>query len=172
MLSQDIITRVQERARSETTRTDQTDVYLPSIGKPLSEKEVEALEITLSFRLPVILRRIYTEIGDGGFGPGYGFLPMIEPRSKHDDSILKLYSVFRGGDPEQPTWHWPKSVLPIVDFGCAIRACINCETGQVIVDDPNLDTEAIQTFLEQRCGLDEWLARWCDGENLWERIYE
>ena len=172
MPSQNIIGLMRDRAQSKATRTDHTDVYLPTIRKPLSSKSADAVEATLGFNLPVTLRRIYTEIGDGGFGPGYGFLPMIEPISKNDDSVLNLYSLFREGDPKQPTWHWPKTVLPIVDFGCAIRACVECDSGQIIVDDPNIDTLTTQTFLDQQQSLDEWLADWCDGEDLWERIYE
>ncbi|MGW9030728.1 hypothetical protein ACWGQ5_43040 [Streptomyces sp. NPDC055722] len=45
----------------------------------LSMAEVERAERKLGYRLPQLLRRIYTEIGDGGFGPEGG-LASLTPR--------------------------------------------------------------------------------------------
>src|SRR5688572_30729833 len=74
--SVDLISSVRRRALDPKTRTDQTDVYVPDIGRKLSESEVSAIERRLKLEFPETLRRLYSEIGDGGFGPGYGFLAM------------------------------------------------------------------------------------------------
>ena len=174
MSPQDIIDRVHKRALNAKTRTDQTDVYVPRIRSTLSVGDLRDMEARFDLDIPPILHRIYSEIGDGGFGPGYGFLPMLEPESKYDDSVLNLYTLFRGGDPDDPKWQWPEALLPIVDFGCAIRACIDCQSEDVIVHDPNLSEPGVgcnREFLHQHCKLTEWLCAWCDGENLWESIY-
>ena len=39
---------------------------------PTSLAVVEAAEQSLGFYLPHLLREIYTQVGNGGFGPGYG----------------------------------------------------------------------------------------------------
>src|SRR5687768_16663678 len=134
----DTIESVRERALNSATRIDMTSARPPHIGKPLAKLVLTSVEQSLGVALPEIVRRIYSEIGDGGFGPGYGFLPMVKPLSKFDDSIVALYEVFSETDPSDPAWKWPGSLLPIVDFGCAIRACVDCDTSEVIVSDPNL----------------------------------
>lgn len=50
---------------------------------PVSMAQVEQAERQLGYRLPVLLRRIYTEIGDGGFGPEAG-LASLTPRRVPD----------------------------------------------------------------------------------------
>ncbi|MGY4901802.1 hypothetical protein [Streptomyces sp. 900116325] len=47
---------------------------------PLTIAEVEHAERKLGYRLPTLLRRIYIQIGDGGFGPDGGLASLI-PRS-------------------------------------------------------------------------------------------
>jgi hypothetical protein len=168
----DLIPSVRNRALDAKTRTDQTDVYLPEIGKRLAENEVGAIEHELGLAIPETLRRLYTEIGDGGFGPGYGFLKMKKAMSPRDDTVVGLYQAFRDTDPSDPTWKWPEGLLLISDWGCAIRTGVMCATNRIVVFDPNLhDSDWAATFLDQRCTLDVWLEKWCDGVDLWEEIY-
>jgi hypothetical protein len=168
----DLISAVKYRASNPKTRTDQTDVFVPEIGRQLSASEISAIERQLKIEFPITLRRLYAEIGDGGFGPGYGFLAMRKPEDQQSDTVVSLYEVFKENDPEDPTWKWPDELLLISDWGCAIRTGVVCSTGQVVVFDPNLyDSDWAATFLDQRCTLDEWLAKWCDGVDLWEEIY-
>ena len=168
----DLISSVKRRALDTKTRTDQTDVYLPDIGKRLAESEVAAVERELGLKFPETLRRLYTEIGDGGFGPGYGFLRIKGATNRHDDTVVGLYQAFRDKDPSDSTWKWPEGLLLISDWGCAIRTGVICPTSRVVVFDPNLhDSDWAATFLDQRCTLDEWLEKWCDGVDLWEEIY-
>ena len=168
----DLISSVKRRALDPKTRTDQTDVYVPDIGRKLSESEISAIEQRLKLEFPETLRRLYTEIGDGGFGPGYGFLAMNKAQDPHDDTVVALYEVFSESDPADSTWKWPDGLLLLSDWGCAIRTGVVCHTGQVVVFDPNLhDSDWAATFLDQRCTLDEWLGKWCDGVDLWQEIH-
>lgn len=50
---------------------------------PLAMAEVERAERKLGYRLPQLLRRIYTEIGDGGFGPEGGLASLTPRRVPH-----------------------------------------------------------------------------------------
>jgi SMI1 / KNR4 family (SUKH-1) len=168
----DLIASVKSRALDPKTRTDQTDVYLPHVGEVLSEGVISATERELGLQLPQTLRKLYTEIGDGGFGPGYGFLRMSSPSRPHDDTVVDLYQSFHGPDPSDSTWKWPEGLLLISDWGCAIRTGVICGTNRIVVFDPNLhDSDWADTFLDQDCSLEEWLQSWCDGVDLWKEIY-
>ena len=172
MRSSDIIDAVARRACDERTRTDQVHVYLPKIRPTLTPSQVDAYESDLGVKFPPTLRRIYTEVGDGGFGPGYGFLPMSLPVESPNDSIVQLYTTFSRSDPSDPTWAWPPGLIPITDWGCAIRTCVRSSDSTIVVSDPNLhESDWSDTFLDQNCTLDEWLQRWCEGVNLWRQIY-
>lgn len=39
---------------------------------PLLDEEIAESEELLGFTLPPFVRRVYTQVGNGGFGPGYG----------------------------------------------------------------------------------------------------
>nr|BFD96238.1 hypothetical protein KitaXyl93_75980 [Kitasatospora sp. Xyl93] len=62
---------------------------------PVTKAEVEQVERELGYELPLLLRRVYTEVGDGGFGPEGG-LASLTPR-------------------RIPQWHrpdWPLATSP------------------------------------------------------------
>jgi hypothetical protein len=41
---------------------------------PTTAAQVDTAEEALGFAIPPILRRLYTEVANGGFGPGYGLV--------------------------------------------------------------------------------------------------
>ena len=87
---------------------------------------IAAAEEELGFRLPGLLRTVYLNVGNGGFGPGLGLIGVggVEPYSSTDDSVVDLYDREKhqefSGDP------WPDKLLPICDYGCASFACVDC----------------------------------------------
>ncbi|GHO49652.1 SMI1/KNR4 family protein [Ktedonospora formicarum] len=48
--------------------------WRPSIFPPATEEQVQETERQLGFPLPPLLRLLYTEIANGGFGPGEGIV--------------------------------------------------------------------------------------------------
>lgn len=140
---------------------------------PVSKKDLLEAEHRFGFALPTLLRELYSEIGDGGFGPSYGLLPLITPVPDEKlvngslpgtESVLELYELFRKGDPENPSWSWPDRLIPVLDWGCAIRSCVDCSTqsSQIIRDEPY-----VRRVLESS-SLELWLSDWLDGKNLWK----
>lgn len=130
-------------------------------------------ERRLGFPLPILLQELYCEVADGGFGPSYGILPLLSsvPERKLAngsltavESVVELYELFRNGDPENPSWSWPERLLPILDWGCAIRSCVDCSTLslQVVRDEPYVSRVTESPSLEQ------WLHRWIEGHDLWK----
>jgi hypothetical protein len=69
-----LIGRVKERVADPLRAVDAAAWVrpVPTVAPPASVAEVDAAEATLGFAIPPLLRRLYTEVGNGGFGPDYG----------------------------------------------------------------------------------------------------
>src|SRR5512134_2461662 len=61
--------QVPEKAFSMGKYGGKAHIYPPATLAP-----IEAAETAIGFRMPDLLRRLYLEIGNGGFGPGYGLV--------------------------------------------------------------------------------------------------
>ena len=131
---------------------------------PISETDISPVEREIGFAIPLPLRRFYSEISGGGFGPGCGFYGLLNGTETFpDETVVYLYSVFRKGDPDDSAFLWPYMLLPILDWGCAIRSCVDCSTPSlpIIRFDPNLPNE--DQFQSENFHFEEWLQAWLDG---------
>jgi hypothetical protein len=148
---------------SRLAKAAEDQAYEPVLAETLVEAERQ-----LGFALPPLLRRIYSEMGDGGFGPGYGFYGLLEGTEEFpDDSVVRLYLSFRGPDPDDPEWAWPEKLLPLADWGCAIRSCVDCSDPSlpVVRFDPNSGTYPMLN--PEGNTFEDWLSAWLDGKDLW-----
>jgi hypothetical protein len=140
-----------------------------SLPRPASPQEVVELEDALGMCLPTFLRKVYLSIANGGFGPGYGLLPLTRhPIDEAEETVLELYRAFRQPDLEDPEWAWPEGLIPICDWGCAIRSCVDCSTeeGTVIRFDPNEHGPGVRwgaAFETERSSIQAWLLAWAAG---------
>ncbi len=139
---------------------------LPSPPQPPASQElVDDAEHELGYPLPPLLRRLYLEVANGGFGPGYGILGL---RGGHGvaptGTAIDLYRRFREG--EQPP---PASLFPVCDWGCAIASFVDCsDSGAAMWGlDPNLVDDNAHALFRQEMGLAEWLQLWIEG-----RLYQ
>ena len=97
-------------------KTKITDLGEPSHSglKPADPAGVANDERLLGFALPPLMRRIYMEIGNGGFGPGYGLIGLTN--GVPDDTGKTgpaIYQQFRRAGSEVRNWKWPDRLLPI-----------------------------------------------------------
>src|SRR6476660_8954818 len=69
-----LIAAIRDRIQNPTRATEGADLIPPKIYPPTTDTQLDAAEQTLHLTLPPFLRRLYTEIGNGGFGPGYGLI--------------------------------------------------------------------------------------------------
>ena len=108
---------------------------------PVDEPSISRAERAVGRALPALLRAVYRHVGNGGFGPGYGLLPLLPERDAFpDESVVGLYQTFLSDDSRDVSWSWPEQLLPFCDWGCAIRACVDCSTADaaVVTFDPNV----------------------------------
>lgn len=182
-MSDILIKRLQERLRDHARVTDTTDVIKPRIYIPASSAVLDSAESRLAFKLPALLRRIYMEVANGGFGPSYGLLGIGGGATNEDKrDTVELYELFRSPDPEDRYWNWPERLLPIGHLGCAMFCCADCssEAMPIVWFEPNPHSDGEpwdDCFIPFAGSLDEWLTAWLDGkaddlfEIAWKRKF-
>jgi hypothetical protein len=136
-------------------------VALPTPIPPATMSAVTEAESLLGHPLPGLLRKLYLEIANGGFGPGYGILGLSGGHTVEPDgtSIDRLHRMRTEGSMPRP------SLLPVCDWGCAILSLVDCADpqGRMWGFDPN-PVEAIEdAFFPQELNFTDWLSLWIDG---------
>ncbi|MDX1926806.1 MAG: SMI1/KNR4 family protein, partial [Pirellulaceae bacterium] len=92
-----------------------------SIGPTATQKDVADAEHRLGFCFPPLMRRLYTEIGNGSWGPYYGFsrIPTNGLVPTGDDLVgFYLTCVSEERAMEEPLVNWPRGLVAIIDRGC------------------------------------------------------
>jgi hypothetical protein len=168
-----LIAEVRRRAEAQA---EEADGRTPALV-PASTQQIADPERRLGMRLPELLRRLYREVSNGGFGPGYRLMG-VEGGFADDqgDTSVDLYECFRTSDPEDAAWSWPHSLLPFCHWGCAIYSCVDLATAEaeIVVWDPNgLDpgTGSSSGLRPHGRTLESWLAAWVEGCDLWEEMF-
>jgi hypothetical protein len=145
---------------------------------PATSDAVTSAEAQLGFALPLLLRRIYTEVANGGLGPGYGLLGVADgARDDVGNSIVDGYLCSRQHQYEgEPPWIWPEYLLPVCHWGCGIYSCLDCTRidPAVVLLDPNaLDENHAwgDVLYPQMESFQQWITLWADGVDLWQLFY-
>ena len=125
--------------------------------RPASLADLRSTEQALELTFPPFLARLYTEVADGGFGPGSGLLPLAD--------VLKRTRTLRVGEELPRRRRWPKTLLPLVQLDPG-WTCVDIATGAVIDWDPEDLTEWAsaerfrELFAERSPSLEAWLGKW------------
>lgn len=171
-----LINAVRHRALNPGIRTDQSDTSRTEVAPVASANQTGEAESSIGFPLPDILKRLLQEVGNGGYGPGYG---LIGSRGGFTDdqgqSFVSLYELLSSSDPEDPNWDWPTGLVPICHWGCAIYSCVDCTRDhEMYVWDPNVSEIGQASSVTIRAlgrDLRSWLMAWSNGTNLWTEMY-
>ncbi|MGW1543699.1 SMI1/KNR4 family protein [Streptomyces sp. NPDC002309] len=144
-----------------------------SLPEPVEAATVARAEAALGFRLPPLLARLYTRIGDGGFGPEYGLLPLLDSPPAGEPAAVVQYLAHREGARRDPEWPWPEGVLPISHWGCAMYACVDCldPRAPVLLYEPNAG-DAAHAWYADAPSLTDWLHAWVEGTGWYEETEE
>lgn len=120
---------------------------------PTTEAQVQEVEHQLGVSFPPVLRACYTELANGGFGPGSG-LRSVTGKSEYLDDLLKNYqgiceirevldldmmTASRGGTHvfEIPFEQWIRAALPLIEEGCAMTLCLDTTSGSIFRKEPS-----------------------------------
>lgn len=129
---------------------------------------VQAVEEAIGCPLPPLLRRLYLEVANGGFGPHEGGIlgaPGYQGLTYHGDwdDLLDVHRAFGSG----PGAHAPRHMLWLYNWGCAIWSLVDCSRreGVMWVWDPNGAEQPSpgNSLFCQGIFLAEWLAAWLHG---------
>ncbi|MGA2498472.1 MAG: SMI1/KNR4 family protein [Tepidisphaeraceae bacterium] len=135
---------------------------MPVISPPATLAELDAAECVLGFALPELLRRLYLEVGNGGFGPDYGLegVPLIPPDYRRPD-IVALYQQY-SQPAEDGTESWSNGLVPLASGGCLYMHCVDCinPPHSVATFDPSLPGDPPLKPLAE--SLHGWLELWLE----------
>ena len=150
-----------------------------AVGPAASEADIAAAEKRLGFPLPIPLRQIYSKVGNGGFGPGYGLFDLA--------TLVDTYLSRR--DPKTGR-SWPARLLPICAWGANIETSIDTNDPDVTVlrHDPNMPKADVATrvpasrhyakasVVKEACWIEAmsfetWIQDWADGKRLFYAAY-
>lgn len=136
----------------------------PSLPEPVDAATLARAESALGFAVPPLLAALYLRIGDGGFGPEYGLLPLLDSAPSGEPPVVAQYLAHRESGRKDPDWPWPEGVLPISHWGCGMYACVDCRAPEatVLLFEPNTD-ESDNAWYVDAPTLTAWLHAWLDG---------
>lgn len=126
---------------------------------PAPPAAVTEAEEVIGFPLPRLLRRLYLEVGNGGFGPRSGILGVRGgPFGDNLANIVEAHQVY-SADPDHPT---PPGLIWLFEWGCAIGSLVDCRdpSGRMWAWDPNKGRANVLGPLDQT--LADWLGLWLE----------
>jgi hypothetical protein len=162
---------------SQSCNTNELVIPERVLLAPATLEEIAQAERNLGFAICPLLKRIYFEIGDGGFGPGQGLIGIGHGYAKHfGDTADTLYKKLVAKNPWEPGWYWPNGLLPFCDWGFGTYSCVDCnKPGHPIVyadpvfKEPEDDMDDI--FIEHKNSVKEWFEDWLMGKDLWDEVF-
>lgn len=171
-----LILAIRERSQDPVRATESAEFVRPKVYGPVSDNDLAASENALGFSLPSFMRRLYGEVGNGGYGPGYGLIGVDNGATDDGLSIVELYREFCTLTLDDSAWLWPKYLIPICNLGCGMYACIDCSTadGAIIWFEPNPreQGESLERYLIPVAPtMSAWLASWLREEDWYTIAY-
>jgi len=153
----------------------QLDGNKPPWGPVATVEEIETTEEAIGIKLPSSLRNLYLQVSNGGFGPGYGLMSVSDrdyDESAHDVYIEAFYKFAKREDDYEIGAIWPSNIIGIIDFGCGMTWCLDCETDKLVYfAGDSVDLEDVDSFYDAFVytdkNLEDGLRDWCGGLS-WE----
>ena len=131
---------------------------------PATPAALDAAEVAMSVTLPPLLRRLYGEVANGGFGPGSGLIGVRGGWTDDEGrSMEQLHEMLAEGDPDEPSWSWPVGLVPLLDQSPS-WVCVDTTHGEGKV--VRFDSEEIEyggwaaSFTAVAPSLNAWLSEW------------
>ncbi|MEV7808489.1 SMI1/KNR4 family protein [Microbispora sp. NPDC088329] len=142
---------------------------IPGLLPPASPEAIDEVERVIGHPLPPLLRRLYLEAANGGFGPRTGILGVTGSEYEHHLEVADIVDMYPDTRDEWPGMLW------LFDWGCGIWSVMDFRdpAGPMWIWDPNFDAEESPDevpLTPQNMTLAEWLTESLSG-NL-EKAFE
>jgi hypothetical protein len=157
-----LIEAIRERAARPELRNDFAHLFGAEVSASAKTAAVDGAERAIGYALHPFHRRLLTEVGNGGFGPGYGLIGLPGGTMGVDGHSLVALSRLLLDE------SGPSSSVPVVvlcDWGCGTWACIDCETGAVLT----IAEDGLKDSGQTICA---WFEDWVSGVELWRRVFK
>ena len=161
MIDQDLIGRIQQRAHNLEQATDMAETSPRVANPPIPLERLAMAEAEFGFSLPEFMRQLYLQVGNGGFGPGYGLFPLGE--SSADYEMIETYARMVSTNIPPPDRPWPKEFVLIADWGCGIYSSLNWQKGSVHRFNGDLHEDGQpweSVFASEAPSLEAWFEDW------------
>jgi len=157
------------QATAERLGAEMAEPVRTELPAPASTVALEQAEARLGTRLPPVLRRVYAEVANGGFGPGFGLMSI--------DAAVETCLAFRSESPGPRRSSWPQQLLPVVGRDPGFD-CVDLVDGAVVGWDPEGLGEWSRppawrrSFAEIAPSVEQWLLDWAGSMTHAERMAE
>jgi len=154
---------------------DEPGMWL-AVQPPVGTADLKAAEKQLGFPLPDLLRQLYLEVGNGGFGPVFGLVPLSrqslgdDPPVEAEVDLVTDYLRIQQCYADAPQ-HWPRGLVPTFYCGATVLEFVDCNTGRMTWFDEG--TEGLADLLNDparwppRLTLEDRLKAWLSGRRVW-----
>jgi hypothetical protein len=164
---QNLLDRIRQAVLKDQTNAEKP---LPAVA---SAAALLATEELMGFSLPTLLRCMYSEIANGGFGPGYGLIGVSGGAT--DDLGQNIIDIYLGkNSPNFQKWfpNWPPQAISICHWGCAMYSVVDCSTTeyQVFHFEPN-NLGIADCLMPHDRTFDEYMMAWVDGIDLMNDVF-
>ena len=169
MTEDELVAAIKERALDPKRWTSMGSHLRRAPLPPVTREAANAAVRRLGFSLPPLLSRLWVEVANGGFGPGYGLFG-LEGGHAHEQGLTLVDQYLQDlDDPGSEVLFdggWPKRLVQICDWGCWNVSAIDCSTG----DGEIVDLVEGEMDYERRKGLTfaQWMEAWVNGERWWD----
>jgi hypothetical protein len=158
---QDLINRIKQKIASGAIMDMMESGYKPVLYPPASSKLITATEKKLGFKLPALIRELYLQVGNGGFGPAYGIAGLKGGTLMYDEWTMPELSVLmRDGDGDPAYARWRDSLIVYCEWGCNVNTVVDCSSPKLKVyvweNPPGLQKHSSRT-------LRQWWENWLDN---------
>ena len=160
-----LVERLRARVRHNILQADpfaECDSLQVATAETLDWAEAE-----LGFPLPPLVRALYAGVGDGGWGPGAGLLPLAGEQGLVDETLwCQRYARGPAGT------RWPARLVHVVGWGCLYSSCVDCSDPACPVvfydgDHAILEGATTDDYLDPEAdSLAGYLEAWLAGADL------
>jgi hypothetical protein len=171
-----LIEKIRERTQNPVKFVDMPDVSNKAefykIPPPVSIHEMEVAEKKLGFTIPSLLRVLYLQIGNGGFGPGYGIFGLNDAGAKnYHKNLVDWYLEYTGfSHPDYPVF--PRQFLTICDWGDNITSMVDWTISKSPVfrfNGDKYDEGAFEKVINPESpSLQIWLEDWVSDKSMFQ----